>query len=52
MRSSRIPEPGLEKCLEINTKYAQVWPNISKKREWEGKPDKLDLFSPKPGRGD
>src|SRR5689334_18297406 len=25
-------EPGLEKWLEINTKYAQVWPNITVKR--------------------
>jgi len=52
-------EPGLEKWLEINTKYAQVWPNITVKREppadakdWEGKPDKTELFSPNPGRGD
>ena len=26
-------EPGLEKWLEINTQYAQVWPNITIKRE-------------------
>jgi ferredoxin len=26
-------EPGLEKWLEINTQYAQVWPNITVKRE-------------------
>src|SRR4249920_1514694 len=52
-------EPGLEKWLEINAKYAQVWPNITIKREpppdakdWEGKPDKADLFSPNPGTGD
>jgi ferredoxin len=52
-------EPGLEKWLEINTQYAQVWPNITVKREppadakdWEGKPDKTDLFSPNPGSGD
>ena len=44
-------EPGLEKWLEINAKYAQVWPNITIKREpppdakdWEGKPDKADCF--------
>ena len=49
-------EPGLEKWLEINAKYAQVWPNITIKREpppdakdWEGKPDKAELFSPTPG---
>ena len=26
-------EPGLEKWLDINTKYALVWPNITVKRE-------------------
>ena len=52
-------EPGLEKWLEINTQYAQVWPNITVKREppadakdWEGKPDKAKLLSPNPGTGD
>jgi ferredoxin len=52
-------EPGLEKWLEINTQYAQVWPNITVKREpppdakdWEGKSDKANLFSPNPGIGD
>jgi ferredoxin len=52
-------EPGLEKWLEINTKYAQIWPNITVKREpppdakdWEGKSDKAKLLSPNPGRGD
>ena len=58
MRSSRIPN-RIEKWLEINAQYAQVWPNITIKREpppdakdWEGKPDKADLFSPNPGTGD
>jgi len=52
-------DPGLEKWLEINTQYAEVWPNITQKREppadakdWEGKPDKAELFSPNPGVGD
>jgi ferredoxin len=52
-------EPGLEKWLEINTQYAQIWPNITVKREpppdakdWEGKPDKANLLSPNPGTGD
>ena len=47
-------EPGIEKWLEINAQYAQVWPNITIKREpppdakdWEGKPDKAELLSPK-----
>ena len=26
-------EPGFEKWLDINAKYAQVWPNITVKRE-------------------
>ena len=48
-------EPGLEKWLDINTKYALVWPNITVKREpppdakdWEGKPDKAKMLSPNP----
>ena len=52
-------EPGLEKWLEINTQYAEIWPNITVKREpppdakeWEGKPDKASLLSPNPGTGD
>ena len=58
-RSSRTPSPEFEKWLDINTKYAQVWPNITVKREpppdakdWEGKPDKAKLLSPNPGTGD
>jgi ferredoxin len=45
-------EPGLEKWLEVNARYAQIWPNITVKREpprdakaWEGKPDKVNLLS-------
>ena len=52
-------EPGLEKWLLLNTEYAKIWPNITVKRpplpdakEWEGKPDKLQYFSPNPGAGD
>ena len=52
-------ELGLEKWLEINAKYALVWPNITRKREpppdakdWKGKADKANLFSPNPGTGD
>ena len=49
-------EPGLEKWLEFNTKYADIWPQICRKgeppadaEEWDGKPDKLKLLSTKPG---
>ena len=52
-------EPGLEKWLSLNAKYAQVWPNITVKKappsdsnEWEGKPNKLQYFSPNPGASD
>jgi len=52
-------EPGLEKWLSLNAEYAKIWPNITAKKapppdwkEWEGKPDKLQYFSPKPGTGD
>ena len=52
-------EPGLEKWLEINTKFAEIWPNITEKgevpedaKEWEGKPNKLALLSENPGVGD
>jgi ferredoxin len=51
-------EPGIEKWLEINTKYAEEWPNITRKGEspadaddWRDKPDKLGLLSPNPGKG-
>src|SRR4051812_16817778 len=51
-------EPALEKWLSLNAEYAKVWPNITVKKapppdskEWEGKPDKLQYFSPNPGAG-
>lgn len=52
-------EPGLDKWLDINTKFANEWPNITRKREpmpdadkWSGKPDKEQYLSEKPGQGD
>jgi ferredoxin len=45
-------EPGLEKWLSLNAEYAKIWPNIVAKKEWDGRPDKLQYFSPKPGTGD
>ncbi len=51
--------PGQEDWLKLNTEFAKTWPNITTKKdppadakEWEDKPDKLALFSPKPGCGD
>ena len=53
-------ESGLEKWLELNTKYAEEWPNITRKGEspadaetykgMEGKYEKF--FSREPGKGD
>jgi ferredoxin len=53
-------KPGLEKWLKLNADYANVWPNITIKREppagakeFDGTPNKFEQhFSPKPGQGD
>ena len=54
-------EEGSSKWVEINTKYSNLWPNITKKREadvpedqekWRGVKDKLQYLSEKPGKGD
>lgn len=51
-------EPNLDKWLELNTKYAAIWPNITRKgdapddaKDWDGKPDKEAMLSPNPGKG-
>ena len=51
-------EPDIEKWLKVNTEYAQIWPNINRTgdplpdaKEWDGKPDKFQYFSPNPGKG-
>ena len=52
-------ESGLEKWLEVNTKYAAIWPNIVTKGEepadadqWKGVEGKFEAhFSEKPGEG-
>ena len=47
--------------IEINKKYSESWPNISKKRKddvpndekkWRDVKDKMKYFSEKPGKGD
>jgi ferredoxin len=53
-------EPGLDKWLEVNRKYAESWPNITAKKDApvdadtfkdeKGKFEKY--FSPTPGSGD
>ena len=51
-------EPGLDQWLEINAKYADEWPNITRKidapadaDEWKGIPDKAQHLSTNPGKG-
>jgi len=53
-------ESGLDKWLELNTKFASVWPNITEKRdppsdakEMDGVGGKFEkFFSEAPGEGD
>ena len=56
---SNLKGDELEKWLNINTKYSNIWPNIDEGRpedvpkdakEWDGVPDKLKYFSDKPGQ--
>ncbi len=52
-------ESGLEKWLDLNAKYAEEWPNITRKGtpppdadEWREVADKFQHFSSKPGKGE
>ncbi len=53
-------EPGLEKWIELNAKYAKIWPNITHKKDplpdaekYDGEPNKLEkYFTDEPGEGD
>jgi ferredoxin len=52
-------EPDLEVWLGLNAEYAQLWPNVTIKRDalpeantFDGRADKLELFSKNPGQGD
>ena len=47
--------------IELNKKYSEIWPNITKQRkddvpkdqsEWRDVKDKIKHFSEKPGKGD
>ena len=49
------------KFVELNTKYSETWPNITKKRndavpkdqeKWRNVENKLKYLSEKPGKGD
>ena len=49
-------DPNLEQWLALNAQYAQVWPNITKRRDppadgkdWDGTPNKFEqFFNPDP----
>ena len=52
---------GTSDWVTLNTKYSEMWPNISKKREkdvpqdqkkWRDVINKLKYFSEQPGKGD
>jgi len=53
-------EPGLDKWLQVNSEYAEKWPNITAKKEppadaaeFDGEPGKFEkYFSVEPGSGD
>ncbi len=53
-------EPEAEKWLELNRKYSEIWPNITRKKdpppdadEWKGVANKFDrFFTDEPGEGD
>ncbi len=53
-------EPGMEKWVEFNAKYAKIWPNITHKKDplpdaekHDGEPNKLEkYFTEEPGEGD
>ena len=51
-------DSGLEKWLEINTKFSTIWPNITRQTDplsdwetWKDKAGKADQLSEKPGKG-
>ncbi len=54
-------DDNVSSWVELNTKYSNLWPNITKRRpedvpkdqeKWRGVPDKLKYLSEKPGKGD
>ena len=51
-------ELDMEKWVEFNRKYSEIWPVITAKKdpmptaeEMDGKPGKMELFSEAPGEG-
>jgi len=55
---SRIRTPGMDQWLELNRRYSELWPNITRKGEpppdadqWKGVLGKFAKhFSPNPGK--
>jgi len=52
-------ESGLDSWLELNAKFAALWPNLTERRdpladakEWDGVENKLEHLSEEPGEGD
>jgi len=54
-------EENTEQWVELNKKYSELWPNITKRRgedvptdheKWKDVKDKLKHLSEKPGKGD
>ena len=52
-------EDGLEEYLELNTRFSEIWPNITMKKDspddaedWKGKEGKRVELSENPGTGD
>ncbi len=53
-------DPKAEKWVEMNRKYAELWPNLTRAKdalpeaeEFKEKPNKFEeFFSPRPGDGD
>lgn len=50
-------EDGMEKWVEFNRKYSEIWPKVASKQtppedadKWVDVPDKLNVFSPSPGK--
>ena len=53
---SNLEGTELEYWMNINTKYSEIWPQITEKKyplpdheEWDGKPNKRELLSEEPG---
>jgi len=53
---SNLQGTELEYWMNINTKYSEIWPQITEQKdaladhaEWDGKPNKRELLSEEPG---